>query len=163
MIYSREPNEEENEELRRMIRQETGRISQRARLILLSSQRRTTTELAAIFSSDKVTVRRWIHRFNVSGPTGLYDEPRPGRPRKDGRSKLVDDIENALAPPMPMASIWSPTSGAAVQPSIFASMPVPEDLETNQEDAPSLTVYAVRYKQRPRAGRQGRRRRRVRC
>ncbi len=161
MIYSREPSEEESEELRRMIRQETGRISQRARLILLSSQRRSTTDLAEIFSSDKVTVRRWIHRFNVSGPSGLYDEPRPGRPRKDGRSKLISDVEDTLAPPLPAAPIWSPTSSAAIQPSILTC--APEELTTTQEDAPGLTVYAVRYKQRPRTGRPGRRRWRVRC
>src|SRR3954453_10630029 len=142
MIYSREPNEEESEVLRRMIRQETGRISQRARLILLSSQRRTTTELAEIFSTDKVTVRRWIHRFNVSGPSGLYDEPRPGRPRRDCRSNLDGDVEDGLAPPMQIAPIWSPTSITAIQSNVLAS--IPEDLETDQTDAPSLTVYAAR-------------------
>src|SRR3954451_20679395 len=139
MIYSREPNEEESDELRRMIRHETGRISQRARLILLSSQRRTTTELAEIFSTDKVTVRRWIHRFNVSGPSGLYDEPRPGRPRRDCRSNLDGDVEDGLALPMQIVPVWSQTSSAAIQPNILTSMP--EDLETNQADAPSLTVY----------------------
>src|SRR5262245_56527477 len=117
MIYSREPSEQEIEELRHMIRHETGRISQRARLILLSSQRRTTTELAEIFSSDKVTVRRWIHRFNVSGPRGLYDEPRPGRPRKDSPSKLEEILNDDPSPPIAFPSIWSPDVSGATPPS----------------------------------------------
>jgi transposase len=82
MIYARQPSDEEQAQLQTMIRRETGRVSQRARMILLSVQHRPTSELAAIFATDKVTVRRWIHRFNMHGPAGLHDVPRPGRPRK---------------------------------------------------------------------------------
>jgi Winged helix-turn helix len=161
MIYSRQPNDEESQELRRMIRQETGRISQRARMILLSAQRRSTTELAEIFSSDKVTVRRWIHRFNVRGPNGLYDVPRPGRPRKDGQFKHDSERKEPVALPMPAMPIWSPASSTALTPSFNNS--VPSDVLTSQDESANLAGYAVRYNQRSRHSSRSRGRRRVRC
>jgi len=162
MIYSREPNEEESDELRRMIRHETGRISQRARLILLSSQRRTTTELAEIFSTDKVTVRRWIHRFNVSGPRGLYDEPRPGRPRKDSPSRLEKIANDGSSPPVAFASIWSPNVPGAPPPSGLLA-PLPDNLAAESDEEPNLTIYTVPYTPRLRTTRQSHKRKRVRC
>ena len=41
MIYVREPTAEETRELKRMVRQEVGRVSQRAQMVQLSAQRRT--------------------------------------------------------------------------------------------------------------------------
>jgi Winged helix-turn helix len=106
MIYARQPREEEDAQLRAMIRRETGRISQRARMILLSTQHRSTSELAEIFTTDKVTVRRWIHRFNMLGPAGLYDVPRPGRPRKQAHPQGGE--HQALPRPMPAITSWLP-------------------------------------------------------
>jgi transposase len=82
MIYVREPTADEYMELKRMTRQEVGRVSQRAQMILLSAQRREVPEIARIFSVSKATVRLWMHAFDVEGPAGLYDDPRSGRPRK---------------------------------------------------------------------------------
>ncbi|MCX6028156.1 MAG: helix-turn-helix domain-containing protein [Chloroflexi bacterium] len=82
MIYVRQPTDEEDVELQRMTRQEVGRVSQRAQMVLLSAQRRNVPAIAAIFDLRKVTVRQWLHRFEVAGPAGLYDAARSGRPRK---------------------------------------------------------------------------------
>ena len=82
MIYVRQPTDEEHVELQRMTRQEVGRVSQRAQMVLLSAQRRSVPEIAAIFDLRKVTVRQWLHRFDVAGLAGLYDAARSGRPRK---------------------------------------------------------------------------------
>jgi hypothetical protein len=114
MIYARQPSDEEIAQLQTMIRRETGRVSQRARMILLSMQHRTTTELAEIFATDRVTVRRWIHRFNLQGPAGLYDVPRPGRPRKHD---LPPEVERptALPPPMPIVRNWPATDESALE------------------------------------------------
>ena len=75
MIYARCPTEQECLELERMMRQAVGRISQRAHIILLSTQRRPVPELASLFGRSRPTVRFWIHRFNTAGPQGLYDKP----------------------------------------------------------------------------------------
>ena len=89
MIYVRKPTEAECEELQRMIRQAVGRVSQRAHLILLSAAGYTVPALADLFGLSRASVRFWLHRFDVDGPSGLYDAPRSGRPRK------VDDAVTA--------------------------------------------------------------------
>ncbi len=82
MIYVRPLTDEEHTELKRMTRQEIGRVSQRAQMILLSAQRRTVPEIATLFEVSRATVRFWIRQFEAAGPAGLRDDPRPGRPRK---------------------------------------------------------------------------------
>jgi transposase len=82
MLYARQPTDEERKELKRMTRQEVGRVSQRAQMILLSVRRKPVPEIADIFEVNRATVRFWIHRFNAHGPAGLYDQERSGRPRK---------------------------------------------------------------------------------
>ncbi len=97
MLYARQPTDEERKELKRMTRQEVGRVSQRAQMILLSVRRKTVPEIADIFEVNYATVRFWIKRFNAHGPTGLYDQQRSGRPRKvtqevkDTIVKMVQD------------------------------------------------------------------------
>ena len=82
MIYARQPTPEERSELQQMTRQEIGRVSQRAQMILLSAQGHPVPELATLFARSRATVRLWLRRFDVAGPRGLYDAPRSGRPRK---------------------------------------------------------------------------------
>lgn len=82
MSYARAPSAEEYRELKRMTRQEIGRVSQRAQMVLLDGQGRTAPEIARILDTTALTVRFWLRRFDTEGPGGLYDEPRSGRPRK---------------------------------------------------------------------------------
>lgn len=82
MLYVRQPTQAETQALERMQRQEIGRVSQRAHMILLSNDRHTVPEIARLFHTSRVTVRFWMRRFDQQGPPGLYDEPRSGRPRK---------------------------------------------------------------------------------
>ncbi len=91
MIYIRPLTDDEHTELKRMTRQEIGRVSQRAQMILLSAQRRTVPEIATLFEVSRATVRFWIRQFEVEGPAGLRDDPRPGRPRK-----LTPQVEEHL-------------------------------------------------------------------
>jgi transposase len=82
MIYVRPLTEEERQELKRMRRQEVGRISLRAQIVLLSEKHWTVPQIAELFEISRVTVRYWIERFESWGPEGLYDAARSGRPRK---------------------------------------------------------------------------------
>jgi transposase len=82
MLYARQPTDGERQELERMVRQEVGRVSRRAHIVLLSIRRKRVPEIADIFDVSRATVRFWLHRFNEMGPAGLYDEERSGRPRK---------------------------------------------------------------------------------
>jgi hypothetical protein len=57
------------------------RVGLRLVMILLSQQRWTPTAIAELLGCDAATVRRWIHRYNTHGPSGLADQPRRGRLR----------------------------------------------------------------------------------
>lgn len=95
MLYARQPVDEERQELERMVRQEVGRVSQRAQMVLLSIRRKKVPEIADIFDVSRATVRFWLHRFNELGPSGLYDEERSGRPRKITQ-EVKDTIEQIM-------------------------------------------------------------------
>ncbi|MGH7861138.1 MAG: IS630 family transposase [Candidatus Dormibacteraceae bacterium] len=82
MIYVREPTIEEREELRRMMRQAVGRVSERAHMVLLSADHHSVPEIARLFGVSRATIRFWLRRFDQQGPAGLDDERRSGRPRK---------------------------------------------------------------------------------
>lgn len=110
MIYVREPTADEYTELKRMTRQEIGRVSQRAQMILLSAQRRRVAEIARIFSVSRATVRFWMHAFNAAGPAGLYDDPRSGRPRKVTKTvceTLVSMIQQDPQQSGHIATVWT--------------------------------------------------------
>jgi transposase len=110
MIYVRQPTDKELLELKRMTRQEVGRVSQRAQMILLSAQRQGVPQIAMIFGCAYRTVRFWIRRFNAHGPAGLYDHPRSGRPRKaDQRVQdtVLDLIQDDPAREGHLATFWT--------------------------------------------------------
>ena len=110
MIYVRELRDDERQELKRMTRQEIGRVALRAQIILLSANRRTVPEIACIFDMSHATIRFWMERFNVEGPAGLYDEPRSGRPRKisqDVEQTIVQTLTDDPARHGHLATFWT--------------------------------------------------------
>ena len=93
-----------------MTRQEIGRVSQRAQMILLSAQRREVPEIARIFSVSRATVRFWMHAFDAAGPAGLYDAPRSGRPRQvtaTVRKTLVSMLQQDPQQSGYVATFWT--------------------------------------------------------
>ena len=109
-VYVRTPSDAELQKLKRMTRQEIGRVSQRAQMILLSAQRRTVPEIARIFAVEYKTVRKWIRRFDSAGPVGLYDAPRSGRPHKlteKVQDKLVELIQQDPKQAGYQATFWT--------------------------------------------------------
>ncbi len=110
MLYVRQPTPEEKQELERMQRQEIGRVSQRAHMILLSSEHHRVPEIARLFHTSRVTVRFWMRRFDREGPAGLYDEPRSGRPRKADekvRATLTTLVEQDPQGSGYLATFWT--------------------------------------------------------
>ena len=123
MIYVRHPTDEEHIELQCMTRQEVGRVSQRAQMVLLSAQRRSVPEIAAIFALRKATVRQWLPRFDVAGPAGLYDAARSGRPRKV--TEVVRDTLATLVTQDPaqagyLATFWGSPALRVKWPAAFS-------------------------------------------
>jgi len=112
MIYVRPLTEDEHSELKRMTRQDIGRVSQRAQMILLSAQHRSVPEIATLFELSPPTVRFWIGRFETAGPAGLRDDPRSGRPRQitsEVEDRLLDLITHdpQQADPTFLATFWT--------------------------------------------------------
>jgi len=87
----REPTNEELEELKRMKRQEVGRVAVRAHIVLLSSRGHSASEIAKIHDVTGPMVYKWFDRFDEEGPSGLYDRERDGRPKK-----ITEDVEEEI-------------------------------------------------------------------
>ena len=110
MLYARQPTDQEQEELKRMVRREVGRVSQRAQMILQSIRHKKVPEIAEFFGVCEPTVRFWIHSFNRHGPDGLYDQPRSGRPRKvteDVRDEIVRLVQHDPNSAGYLATVWT--------------------------------------------------------
>ena len=110
MIYVRKPRSEETQELQRMMRQDVGRVSQRAHMVVLSAQQQTVPIIAKLFQVSCATVRYWLKQFNTSGPAGLYDQPRSGRPRKITQSVKAKLLQFIQADPNQqgyLATVWT--------------------------------------------------------
>lgn len=110
MIYVREPTAAEQDELTRMTRQEIGRVSQRAQMVLLSARGQKVPDIARIFEVRKATVRFWLRRFDKYSCGGLYDQGRSGRPpkmTKDAQENLVELLQDDPQHSGYLATFWT--------------------------------------------------------
>src|SRR5512132_1603528 len=84
------------------------RLALRLVMILLSHHGLPAATIAALLGCDPATVRRWIHRYNTHGTTGLGDQPRAGRPRR-GSPRLGQRIRRLLDQPKAwtIGRLWS--------------------------------------------------------
>lgn len=90
--HVRSLTDDEDAELRRMTQQEVGRVSERARMILLSARGHTVQDIMAVFEVVDETLYKWLDRFEADGPDGLYDRERSGRPPEIG-SEALGELE----------------------------------------------------------------------
>lgn len=81
-----------------MTQQAVGRVALRAHMVLLSANRYTVPQIVDIYQVTDVMVYKWFNRFDAEGPSGLYDRPRSGRPRKVDQA-AQQAIEDAMAKP----------------------------------------------------------------
>lgn len=72
---------------------------ERARMIQWASEGVNVPEIAARLGVTGQTVRNWLHRFNETGPAGLSDEARSGRPVTYQEDEVSVVIECALTKP----------------------------------------------------------------
>lgn len=63
MRFVRPLSDDEVRKFEHMRRNEVGRVSQRAHMILLSNRRFCVLKISQIFGTREATVRRWIERF----------------------------------------------------------------------------------------------------
>lgn len=63
-----------------ILRNEDSRYDHRLHGVLLVSKGMSCYQTGEFLGHDSTTVQRWVHDFNKSGFSGLYDKERPGRP-----------------------------------------------------------------------------------
>src|SRR5437016_4298802 len=84
----------ERGELERLVRRHKAAqaLALRGRIILLAADGLTNTAIAARLGIDLHRVGRWRQRFAGSRADGLFDQPRPGAPRKIGDEAIAEII-----------------------------------------------------------------------
>ena len=70
-------------EIANLVRTEKdGRVRQRLRAMKFILQGQTIPQVAKRLDIAERPLRKWLHRFNNKGPSGLCDMPRSGQPPK---------------------------------------------------------------------------------
>ena len=101
--------QQERDELARCTRRSTTArlIAQRAKAILLASEGASNVAIAEEVGVGRITVGKWRRRFVVKRLDALYDEPRPGAPRKYGDDDIESLIVKTLEDKPRKATHWS--------------------------------------------------------
>ncbi len=110
MVYVHSLSDMEKKELKQMTRQQVGRVAERARMILLSNQRRSIQWISAALDCSDKTVRDWISRYEAEGCNGLLDKPRTGRPSTvDGavQTAIEEDMKKLPSDFGYIAAFWT--------------------------------------------------------
>jgi transposase-like protein len=82
-------------------------LATRSRAILKYLDGQTPQEIASDLGVSPQTVRKWRKRYLHAGLGGLYDRPRPGRPRQYSAENLYRLINQLLQQPLPEGQRWS--------------------------------------------------------
>lgn len=82
-------------------------LAMRARIVLACATGAQNKQIAAELGVDQATVGKWRHRFIERGVDGLYDEPKPGAPRKISDAQVEAVIVRTLESTPKEATHWS--------------------------------------------------------
>jgi transposase len=100
--------EAQRQELEQIVKQRRHRaLVFRARIILKCAAGRKDTAVAAVLRTTGATVGYWRRRFSQGGVDALWDEPRPGAPRRVGDDQVQQVIELTLQTKPTAATHWS--------------------------------------------------------
>ena len=101
--------DEQRTELESLVRrrQTAQGLARRAEIVLLAADGLENKEIVARLGKDANTVGKWRRRFAERGLDGLYDEPRPGTPRKIGDDDIAETIRKTLEETPTDATHWS--------------------------------------------------------
>lgn len=85
-------------------------LATRSRIVLCAAQGLNNAEIAERVGVHRNTVRAWRARFAEQRLDGLFDEPRPGQPRKISDAKVEEVIRTTLETTPKDATHWSTRS-----------------------------------------------------
>ena len=72
-----------------------GRVRQRLKAMKFISQGQTIPQVARRMDIAERPLRKWLHRFNKEGPSGLCDTPRSGQPPKIN-TKQIEEFKQRI-------------------------------------------------------------------
>lgn len=106
--------QEEREELQRLARRSRSsrHLAFRAKVILQCADNASNISVGESLRTTNATVGKWRSRFVEQRMDGLYDEPRPGAPRKISDEKIEDVVTKTLASTPRGRTHWSTRSMA---------------------------------------------------
>ena len=87
-------------------------LARRARIVLLAADGLTNLAIADRLGTSNLTVGKWRRRFAERRLDGLYDEPRPGTPRRIGDDDVAEVVRKTLEETPGDATHWSTRSMA---------------------------------------------------
>ncbi len=101
--------QEQTEELERLARRArtNRRLAFRAKIILMSTSGITGMAIGRNLRTSNQTVCLWRRRFLSGGVKALYDEPKPGAPRKISDAKIEEIVVKTLEERPEAATHWS--------------------------------------------------------
>ena len=88
-------------------------LARRARIVLAAADGMANKTIAQALGADENTVGKWRCRFAEQRLDGLYDEPRPGAPRRIGDDAIAEMIRLTLETTPADATHWSLRAMAA--------------------------------------------------
>ncbi len=108
-------SESERDELRSITRPRSmpQSLATRARIVLLSADGASNTDIAERLGLSKPTVGIWRKRYVTQRTAGLYDEPRPGGPRSIRDEQVATLLRKTLKTKPKDGTHWSCRSIAA--------------------------------------------------
>ena len=108
-------SESERDELRSITRSRSmpQSLATRARIVLLSADGASNTDIAERLGLSKPTVGVWRKRYVMQRIAGLYDEPRPGGPRSIRDEQVATLLRKTLKTKPKDGTHWSCRSIAA--------------------------------------------------
>jgi putative transposase len=108
-------SESESDELRSITRSRSmpQSLATRARIVLLSADGESNTDIAERLGLSKPTVGIWRKRYLMQRIAGLYDEPRPGGPRSIRDEQVATLLRKTLKTKPKDGTHWSCRSIAA--------------------------------------------------
>ena len=82
-------------------------LARRARIVLAAAQGLENKAIVEHLGVDANTVGKWRRRFATRRLDGLYDEPRPGTPRRISDDDVNEVVRRTLEETPPDATHWS--------------------------------------------------------
>src|ERR1035441_2170473 len=82
-------------------------VARRARIIMAAADGLENQTIAQRVGDCEYSVGKWRRRFAHQRIDGLYDEPRPGAPRRIGDDGIAETVRLTLETTPPGSTHWS--------------------------------------------------------